>query len=67
MNDLNHLLANILPATVASRLKSRTDQVIADKHDDASLVFADMAGFTARASALTPSKRSKPRAITTWL
>ena len=43
MNDLNHLLANILPAMVASRLKSRTDQVIADKHDDASLVFADMA------------------------
>jgi adenylate cyclase len=44
------LLTNMLPAAIAGRLKSRTDQVIADKFDDASILFADMAGFTARTS-----------------
>jgi adenylate cyclase len=48
------LLANILPAAVANRLKSRADQVIADKHEDASILFADMAGFTGWASATAP-------------
>jgi adenylate cyclase len=48
------LLANILPAAVAKRLKSRADQVIADKHEEASILFADMAGFTAWASATAP-------------
>jgi adenylate cyclase len=48
------LLANILPASVASQLKSRTESVIADKYDEASIMFADMAGFTARASDTAP-------------
>jgi adenylate cyclase len=48
------LLGNILPATVASRLKESKAGVIADKYDDASVLFADMAGFTARASDTTP-------------
>jgi adenylate cyclase len=48
------LLANILPAAVANRLKSRADRVIADKHEEASILFADMAGFTAWASATAP-------------
>jgi adenylate cyclase len=48
------LLANILPAAVANRLKSQADQVIADKHEEASILFADMAGFTAWASATAP-------------
>lgn len=50
------LLVNILPATVADRLKSRTEAVIADKFDDASILFADMAGFTARASDTDPDE-----------
>ena len=50
------LLVNILPATVAARLKSRTEAVIADKFDDASILFADMAGFTARASDTAPDE-----------
>jgi adenylate cyclase len=47
------LLANILPAAVANRLKSSTE-TIADKYDDASVLFADMAGFTAIASRTSP-------------
>jgi adenylate cyclase len=48
------LLANILPATIASRLKRRAESVIADRYDAASILFADMAGFTARASDTSP-------------
>jgi adenylate cyclase len=44
------LLANILPAAVVDRLKSQSETVIADQYDTASVLFADMAGFTARAS-----------------
>ena len=47
-------LANILPAKVAARLKSRDEEVIADKYDDASVLFADMAGYTASASDTDP-------------
>ncbi len=41
------LLANILPATIAARLKDPSRTVIADKYDDASILFADIAGYTA--------------------
>ena len=49
------LLVNILPETVARRLKSST-QIVADRYDDASVLFADMAGFTARASHNSPTQ-----------
>ncbi|WP_082686601.1 adenylate/guanylate cyclase domain-containing protein [Mycobacterium sp. IS-3022] len=49
------LLANILPAPIAERLKDPTRAVIADKYDDASILFADIAGYTKRASDTTPS------------
>jgi adenylate cyclase len=48
------LLVNILPATIAGRLKRPTEEVIADKFEEASILFADMAGFTARASDTAP-------------
>jgi len=48
------LLANILPAAIAERLKSQTGKVIADRYDEASILFADMAGFTARANRASP-------------
>jgi adenylate cyclase len=48
------LLANILSVTIASRLKSQTGSVIADRYDAASILFADMAGFRARASDMSP-------------
>lgn len=50
------LLANILPTTIAERLKDPARTVIADKYDDASILFADIAGYTKRASDTTPSE-----------
>jgi adenylate cyclase len=50
------LLANILPASIASRLKDPSRNIIADKYDDASILFADIAGYTKRASDTTPSE-----------
>ncbi|TXI63105.1 MAG: adenylate/guanylate cyclase domain-containing protein [Mycolicibacterium mageritense] len=49
------LLANILPATIAARLKDPARTIIADKYDDASILFADIAGYTERASDTTPT------------
>lgn len=49
------LLGNILPATIAERLKEPTRTVIADKYDEASILFADIAGYTKRASDTAPS------------
>jgi len=49
------LLLNVLPATVASRLKTRTPGVVADSYEDASILFADMAGSTAAASSVAPA------------
>ncbi len=50
------LLANILPASIAERLKEPTRTVIADKYDDASILFADIAGYTKRASETAPAE-----------
>jgi adenylate cyclase len=50
------LLANILPASIAERLKNSAHNIIADKYDDASILFADIAGYTKRASATTPTE-----------
>jgi adenylate cyclase len=50
------LLANILPASVAERLKDRSHKVIADKYDDASILFADIAGYTERAGETSPEE-----------
>ncbi|MDH6247837.1 adenylate cyclase [Mycobacterium sp. OTB74] len=49
------LLANILPGSIAQRLKDPAHTVIADKYDDASILFADMAGYTQRTSDTTPA------------
>lgn len=49
------LLANILPASVAQRLKDPTRTIIADRYDDASILFADIAGYTKRASDTPPT------------
>jgi adenylate cyclase len=50
------LLANILPASIAQRLKNPAHNIIADKYDDASILFADIAGYTKRASDTTPTE-----------
>jgi adenylate cyclase len=49
------LLSNILPAEVAERLKDPSRTIIADKYDDASVLFADIAGYTMRASDTPPA------------
>ena len=48
------LLANILPASIAARLKDPGHDMIADRYEDASILFADIAGYTERASEITP-------------
>ena len=48
------LLTNILPRRIAARLKNEGTDVIADRHDEASILFADLEGFTAQASDMTP-------------
>lgn len=48
------LLANILPESVANRLKDPAHGSIADRYDDASILFADIAGFTERAAETAP-------------
>jgi adenylate cyclase len=50
------LLANILPASIASRLKNLSTGVIADGYDDASVLFADIAGYTEWASETAPAQ-----------
>ena len=49
------LLANMLPASIAERLKDPERSVIADKYDEASVLFADIVGFTERASSTPPA------------
>jgi adenylate cyclase len=62
------LLANILPASVAAKLKDPAHGVIADRFDDASILFADIAGFTERASEIPPTElvRFLDRVYTTF-
>jgi adenylate cyclase len=49
------LLLNVLPASVADRLKE-SEQVIADGFDSATVLFADIVGFTPLAQTLTPAE-----------
>ena len=49
------LLSNILPATVAAQLKDPAHGTIADRYDDASVLFTDIAGYTERASDMDPT------------
>lgn len=49
------LLLNVLPQTIADRLKDDEGR-IADSHDSVSVLFADIVGFTKLASSLSPTK-----------
>jgi adenylate cyclase len=49
------LLANVLPASIAERLKSAT-RSIADQFDSASILFADVVDFTPLARGLAPAE-----------
>jgi class 3 adenylate cyclase len=50
------LLASIMPNRIAVRLKSEPQAIIADKHDQVTLLFADVVDFTPKASQLTPEE-----------
>jgi class 3 adenylate cyclase len=49
------LLLNVLPAPVARRLKER-EHVIADRYEEATVLFADIVGFTGLAVQLPPER-----------
>ena len=49
------LLLNVLPASIAGRLK-RSDEVIADAHPEATVLFADLVGFTPLAGTTPPDE-----------
>jgi class 3 adenylate cyclase len=49
------LLRNVLPDAIAGRLKAG-ERVIADHYDEASVLFADVVGFTPFAEALSPQR-----------
>jgi len=42
-----HLLMNIFPEKIADRLRQNPDELIADRFDEATVMFADIVGFTA--------------------
>lgn len=50
-----NLLRNILPDSIAAKLKSGPE-VIAQHHDAVSVLFADLVGFTSLAGRITPEK-----------
>jgi class 3 adenylate cyclase len=49
------LLLNLLPEPIADRIRAG-EQVIADRHDDVSLLFADIVGFTDMSSGMDPAE-----------
>lgn len=49
------LLLNILPGSISARLKSG-ERVIAEEHEAVSIVFADIADFTAFSAKLSPTQ-----------
>jgi adenylate cyclase len=49
------LLLNVLPASIAERLKSQGG-VIAERHGEVTVLFADLAGFTPAAERLPPDR-----------
>ena len=60
MLELEHqksetLLLNILPPVIANRLKA-SDAVIADRTNEATILFADVVGFTVLSQTMEPEK-----------
>jgi guanylate cyclase len=49
------LLRNVLPDEIAARLR-RSDDMIADFFEEASILFADVVGFTPMSAEMTPSE-----------
>ena len=55
LDQSDSLLRNVLPDEVADRLKT-SSATIAESFDDASILFADVAGFTPMSAGMTPQE-----------
>ncbi len=53
-DNSERLLLNILPKPIAERLKERKSDIIADKFENVSVLFADIAGFTKMTASSSP-------------
>lgn len=53
------LLLNVLPASIATRLKNSPNTVIADRCGEVTVLFADIVGFTALSSRAKPAETVK--------
>jgi class 3 adenylate cyclase/HAMP domain-containing protein len=51
----DNLLLNILPVTIANRLKKKED-TIADRYDEVTVLFSDLVGFTVFSAKHTPKE-----------
>lgn len=51
-----NLLLNLMPSSIAARLKDHPDDIIADQFDDVTILFADIVDFTPRSSRLSPGE-----------
>lgn len=60
-DQADQLLANALPVSVVERLKDDPDVRIADRHNEATVLFADLVGFTPL------SRKLEPEALVTLL
>ena len=49
-----NLLLNLMPNSIALRLKNNPNEIIADHFDEVTILFADIVGFTPRASQFPP-------------
>lgn len=50
------LLLNMMPAAIAERLKAQPDKTLAEHHEAATVMFADLSDFTRLAAGLGPEK-----------
>jgi adenylate cyclase len=50
------LIANVMPQSIAARLKSGREQRIADRIEMLTVIFSDLTGFTAAAHELSPEE-----------
>jgi len=53
-NRSENLLLNLMPNSIALRLKHDPSEIIADHFQEVTILFADIVGFTPRASQLSP-------------
>jgi adenylate cyclase len=49
-----NLLVNLMPTSIALRLKNNPSEIIADHFDQVTILFVDIVGFTPRTSQLPP-------------